>query len=116
MEVIPLTNQIVAADPNKEDIFDLDEETLKIIGEEPPENQKELEIHSSLVNRWNPWLKQELKKEVRDELLKKYSRAGTCSLEPPILNPELSTLNANILKKDRYFTFTQNLAGRPFRL
>lgn len=107
-EITPLTNQI---DQDKEDIFDLDEETLKIIGEEPPENQKELEIHSSLVNRWNPWLNQGLKKEVRDELLKKYPRAGTCPLEPPILNQELSTLNANILKKDRYFAFTQKLAG-----
>ncbi|XP_011860134.1 PREDICTED: uncharacterized protein LOC105557495 [Vollenhovia emeryi] len=110
-EATPLTNQAASTDKNSEDIFDLDEETLKIIGEEPSKALKELEIHSSLVNRWNPWLKQGLKREARDELLKKYPRAGPCSLEPPILNQELSSLNTNILKKDKYFTFTQNLAG-----
>lgn len=103
--------QSVPEDPGKDNALDLDEEILKIIGEEPPDNQKELEIHSSLVNRWNPLLKEGLKKEVRDDLLKKYPRAGPCSLEPPILNRELTTLNANILKKDRYFTFAQKLAG-----
>lgn len=95
----------------EEDIFELDEDTLKIIGEEPPQGQKEHNIHASLVNRWNPWLQEGLKKEVRDELLTKYPRAGNCLLEPPILNPELGTLNPNIIKKDKYFTFTQNLAG-----
>jgi len=32
-------------------------------------------------------------------------------LESPILNQELSILNPNILKKDKYFMVTQNLAG-----
>lgn len=96
---------------NEEEAFDLDSETLQIIGEEPPKNQRELELHSSLANRWRPWLEEGLKKEVRDDLLQKYSRAGTCSLEPPIINQELTMLSANILRKDRYFTFSQNLAG-----
>ncbi|XP_072757651.1 uncharacterized protein [Anoplolepis gracilipes] len=64
------TNQDESADPNKEKTLDLNEETLKIIGEEPPKSQKEVEIHSSLTNRWIPWLQQGLKKEVRAELLK----------------------------------------------
>lgn len=110
--VIQLNNQDTPSEPNKEEeSFELDEETVKIIGEEPPKSQKELEIHSSLASRWNLWLQQGLKKEVRDELLMKHPRAGIYSLEPPILNQELSALNANILKKDRYFMFTQNLAG-----
>jgi len=42
--------QSVPENPGKDDTLDLDEEILKIIEEELPENQKELEIHSSLVN------------------------------------------------------------------
>lgn len=77
-----------------EEIFELDEETLQIIGEEPPKSEKELEIHASLVSRWQPWLQEGLKKEVKDALLKKYPRAGNCALEAPILNQELSSLSS----------------------
>ncbi|EZA52647.1 hypothetical protein X777_08538 [Ooceraea biroi] len=108
---MPLGSQDVSSQPDKEEFLDLDEETLKILGDEPLKSQEELKIHIGLANRWNPWLQQGLKKEIRNELLRKYPRVDFCSLEPPILNQELSTLNPNILKKDRYFTFTQNLAG-----
>lgn len=74
----------------------MDEEILQIIGEELSESEKEFEIHASLASRWRPWLQEGLKKEVRNDLLTKYPRAGNCSLEPPILNQELSTLDANI--------------------
>lgn len=107
-------NENLTADQPREledEGFELDDETLRIISEEPSKNQKELDIHPSLANRWRPWLQDSLKKELRDELLIKYPRAGNCSLEPPVLNRELSILNSNILKKDKYFKFTQNLAG-----
>lgn len=60
METTSSDNHETPSELNKEEIFELDEETLKIIGEKPP-SQKKLEIHSSLVSR-NPWLQQGLKK------------------------------------------------------
>ncbi|RLU27060.1 hypothetical protein DMN91_000859 [Ooceraea biroi] len=62
----PLSGQELSSQPDTEEILDLDDEILKIIGEEPLLNQSELKIHVSLANRWNPWLQQGLKKEVRD--------------------------------------------------
>lgn len=71
-----------------------------------------MKIHSSISNRWNHWLKAGLKKKVKEELLKKYPRAGDCFLEAPILNSEISsTLNEAALKRDNYFCATQKLAG-----
>lgn len=65
----------------EEEIFELNEETLKIIGKEPLKNQRELEVHSSLASRWSLWLQNELKKEKREKLLTKHPTAGDCSLE-----------------------------------
>lgn len=116
LKVIPLNNQDTPSELNKEkEVFELDEETVKILGEEPPKSQKELDIHANLARRWNSWLQQGLKKEIRDELLMKHPRADTCSLEPPILNQKLSALNSNILKKIDISCLLKTWPARPCR-
>lgn len=92
---IPIENATVSGNQDiekgkEEEGFDLDEETLQIIGEEPPKSDKELEIHGSLTSRWQPWLQEGLKKEVKDALLLKYPRAGNCVSNPHLLTKNLA--------------------------
>ncbi|XP_067214372.1 uncharacterized protein [Linepithema humile] len=92
--------------------LDLDESLLLIMGDEPPASKEELKVHSSIAKRWGPWFKTSMKKEEKEELCKKYPRAGSFSLEAPILNEELTRcLKESALKRDKYFSITQNLVG-----
>lgn len=74
----------------EEEELELNEETLQIVGEEPSKSDKELEIHDSLASRWQPWLQEGLKKDIKNALLLKYPRAGNCALESPMLTKNLA--------------------------
>ncbi|CAG5077997.1 Protein of unknown function, partial [Cotesia congregata] len=102
----------VDKEPESETPWELDENGLRIFGEEPVGNEPELILHSSISNRWKKYLSDGLKKEVKDSLLDKYPRKGKLSFEPPILNEEVTVnLKDSALKRDKYFCLTQKLAG-----
>ncbi|XP_074105380.1 uncharacterized protein LOC141531442 [Cotesia typhae] len=91
---------------------ELDPEILQIIGETPTTEPEGLKLSAHIANRWKIWLKTGQTKEAKELLLKKYPRKGECSLEAPKLNPEIAaSLNDGSLKRDKYFSNTQNLAG-----
>lgn len=90
----------------------LDEEIIKTICQTTEKEEPCQKIHLDIPIRWNAWLKTDLKKEEKDEILKKYPRSGPCLLEAPKLYPEIkSALNDSALKRDKYFCTTQKLAG-----
>ncbi|CAD6208002.1 GSCOCG00012712001-RA-CDS, partial [Cotesia congregata] len=90
----------------------MDEDIIKILGQAPETGEACQKIHADVTVRRNAWIKSGLKKEEKENLLKKYPRGGSCLLEAPILNPEIaSTLNESALKRDKYFCNTQKLAG-----
>lgn len=51
----------------------LEEEALRIFGEEPNGEDPKLVLHSSVAKRWKKYLTDGLTKEVKDSLLKKIS-------------------------------------------
>lgn len=64
------------------------------------------------MSRWSKWIKEDLIKEARTEILAKYSRKGNLSLEAPALNAEIAaTLNEAGTKRDNLFIQEQNFAG-----
>ncbi|XP_011858705.1 PREDICTED: uncharacterized protein LOC105556232 [Vollenhovia emeryi] len=91
----------------------LDEETKKVLGIDPENaKQKEIDLHPDLVSRWAKWIKEGLPKETKTEVLDKYDRKGTLSLDAPTLNAEIAaTLNEAGTKRDNLFIQEQNLAG-----
>ena len=90
----------------------LDEETLKILGDDPRTKIKDLELPSGLTVRWEEWLKSGITKEIKQEILKKYSRQGNIQLEAPTLNQELmALLNDAAVRRDKDFLAAQNLWG-----
>ncbi|XP_057333596.1 uncharacterized protein LOC130672847 [Microplitis mediator] len=92
--------------------WELDEDGLRIFGEEHVREEPELVLHSSVATRWKKYLSEGLKKEVKDSLMEKYPRKGKLSFEPPILNEEVTVnLKDSALKRDKYFGATQKLAG-----
>ncbi|XP_046612228.1 uncharacterized protein LOC124301352 [Neodiprion virginianus] len=118
--VIDLSNENETGETSQEtqsasgvtETLDLDPEILKIIGETPASEPEGLKLSSHISNRWKMWLKTGQTKETKELLLKKYPRKGECSLEAPKLNPEIAaSLNDGSLKRDKYFSNTQNLAG-----
>lgn len=108
-EPVPKTTE---TPKNQEDKLELNEALLEILGEEPTPGEEKLVLHSSIAKRWGAWLKTPMAKEVKEDLFKKYPRAGDFSLDAPKMNEELiSSLNESTIKKDRYFVITQNLVG-----
>lgn len=90
----------------------LNEEVIKITGEEPDAKEGELILSSHISSRWSAWLKSGQKKEVRENLLKKLPCVGSCLLEALKLNPEVvASLTDTALKRDKHFANPQNLAG-----
>lgn len=91
----------------------MNEVDLQILGEDPSSKRpKTFQFHPGLASRWNAWIASGLEKDDRINLLKSYSREGNCSLEPPVLNPEISSsLNDASLKRDRHFVDSQCLIG-----
>ncbi|XP_057325663.1 uncharacterized protein LOC130667824 [Microplitis mediator] len=95
-----------------EETVELDDEIMQIIGKDPEVKKEELSLSSHTSSRWNVWLKSGQSKETKEALLKKHPRTGVCRLEAPILNPEIaSSLNEAALRRDKYLSTTQNLAG-----
>lgn len=112
--VTPLVNQPPASgtSDNVEEQGNLEEDVLEIIGKDPNNKSSDLVLSSHISSRWKSWLKTGQQKEVKDALLQKYPRTGDCHLEAPTLNPEIkASLNEGALKRDKYFSITQNLAG-----
>ncbi|KAM0730411.1 hypothetical protein ACS0PU_002740 [Formica fusca] len=91
----------------------LNEEVLKILGKDlasPPDPEQNM--HPDLASRWRFVLSKGLPKEVKKEILDKYSRKSFCCLEVPELNPEIkASLNETASKRDDHFCYSQNLAG-----
>ncbi|XP_066586788.1 uncharacterized protein [Prorops nasuta] len=94
------------------DQFDpLDEDILKILGEDPTSSKAlKLSLNPSVERRWVYWLQKGISKESKEELLKKYERPSL--FEAPKLNLEIkSSLSESILRKDDYFCNQQNSVG-----
>jgi hypothetical protein len=53
---------------NDEILIDIDEETLKFIGEDPQTNEQGINIHKDILNRWTNMIKQGLDKENKEGL------------------------------------------------
>ena len=80
----------------------LDAETLRILGDDPRTKIKDLELPSDLTLRWKEWLKSGSTKEIKQEILEKYSRQGSIQLEAPTLNQELiALLNDAAVRRDK---------------
>ena len=87
----------------------LDEETLRILGDDPRTKIKDLEFPSDLTLRWEEWLKSGITKEIKQEIFKKYSRQGNIQLEAPTLNQELmALLNDAAVRRDKHFLATHS--------
>ena len=90
----------------------LDEETMRILGDDPRTKIKDLELPSDLTLRWEKWLQSGITKEIKQEILEKYSCQGNIQLEAPKLNQELmALLNDAAVRRDKHFLATQNLLG-----
>lgn len=89
----------------------LDEATLKILGEDPSESKsKKIVLQKSLQTRWTNWIINGLNNEMKNELLSKYSCAEV--LEGQKLNPALvASLAPSTIKRDNHFIDSQNLIG-----
>lgn len=76
------------------------------------------DIVDDLAKRWEPTLKSGLKKEARDELLKKYPVPKNCPLmKPPTLNPEISAvLNESAKNRDGRLITKQGQLGCAFTI
>ncbi|XP_073941076.1 uncharacterized protein, partial [Choristoneura fumiferana] len=73
---------------------EIDPTLLLALGDFVPEPSEWGEdINDNLAKRWEPILKDGLKKEVREEILKKYLLPNNCQLsKPPTLNPEVAAV------------------------
>lgn len=90
----------------------LDEETIKMLGDKAVAEEKKVSWHSEVSSRVTQWLKDGLSKEVKADLLTRYPRQGSVNLEAPKLNPEVEASTSDTLKKrDKYFLSDQNIVG-----
>lgn len=89
------------------------EEMLKLMGVNPSkESNKELKLHSEVVDRWKVYLLKGIDEDLLKNLSKKYPREGNCHLGAPILNEEMEEgMAASALKRDKYFVDSQNING-----
>ena len=98
-------------DVTNADNCDLDEEALKLLGEDPTKPKvPSAVIRPELLVRWSNWNLKGLESEVKKSLFEKYKCDK--ALEPQKLNPELiHFLSESAIKRDSYFINTQNLLG-----
>ncbi|CAG9136028.1 unnamed protein product [Plutella xylostella] len=90
--------------PDTVDPVDLDDEVLKILGEDPSSTTKYgPEIRKELASRLQHIATEGLSKESRTELIRKYPLPSNClSVGAPSLNPELKlNLQENSIKRDK---------------
>lgn len=99
-----------------------DPELLLALGTfEEESNEWGPNISEDLAKRWEPILKEGLKKEVKEELFKKYLVPKNCPLmKPPVLNPEIGAMlnesarnrDARILKKQNHLACALTVLGK----
>lgn len=66
----------------QESVTSLDEETLKLLGEDPSKDESEqFLLHQDLAQRWKGWISAGLKEDTLEDLLKKYGRSDNCPLD-----------------------------------
>lgn len=94
-------------------VSSLDEETLKLLGDDPEKDESEkFSLQQDLAQRWKGWISSGLKKDMLEELLKKYGRSGNCPLDAPMLNPEImASLSEVTTKRDKHFVQSQKMIG-----
>lgn len=92
---------------------ELDDETLKALGEDKPSNLSSFSLHSVLKNRWLTILSEGLPKDEKTELLTKYCCPHNLErLRAPLLNAEIvSVLSSTVVNRDKYQIVTQNNLG-----
>lgn len=112
-ELEPQSTEVASDSMSVTEECPLDEEVETVLGVDPSaEDKKAVDLHQSLVAKWNTWLTEGLSKENREILLDKYPRKGNVHLEAPELNEEVvATLNESGIKRDRLFISEQNLVG-----
>ncbi|KAL7298949.1 hypothetical protein TKK_0008050 [Trichogramma kaykai] len=95
------------------EIVTLDPEILDRMGADPTSRTiQDHAFHPELASRWNSWLAEGLSKEEKENMLKQYSRNGSCNLEAPVINEELvKAIPEATLKRDEYFRLSQNDIG-----
>lgn len=91
----------------------LDEETLKLLGEDlPQKGSGQFILQQDIARMWNNWTSIGLEKDKLEELLKKYPRSGNCNLEAPKVNPEIGAVMSEITsKRDKHFVESQQIIG-----
>ncbi|KAL7304017.1 hypothetical protein TKK_0003488 [Trichogramma kaykai] len=106
------TKDVVEVDDENEGPS-LDPEILERMGINPTSKKiADHSFHPELVCRWNTWLSEGIPKEEKENILKLYSRQGSCNLEAPLLNEELvKAIPEATMKRDEHFRQTQNDIG-----
>ncbi|XP_044594341.1 uncharacterized protein LOC123271876 [Cotesia glomerata] len=91
----------------------LDVEIIEILGEDPLAEDPQVGVlHSEVATRWSNLISNGLKKELKSDLLAKYSRASNCQLEAQTLNPEVAASMQNTaVKRDKFACEIQNIIG-----
>lgn len=92
----------------------LPEETLKILGHNPDEqNKQELLVHAEIANRWKHLVSHGLNADEFTGLCSNYSIPKNCDfLLPPSLNPEISAiLTTAANNRDNWYVDTQRHLG-----
>lgn len=100
--------------PTEEVTASADPELLQALGDFEVETAEwGPEIIEDLAKRWEPLLKDGLKKETRENLVKKYLIPKNCPLlKPPVLNPEIaSMLNDSARNRDKRILKKQEQMG-----
>ena len=93
----------------------LSAETLELLGDDLMEDSAVgPEFHNTIAERWAKLLKSGMSKELKQQLLKKYSPASNCpTLKVPVLNPEVKSAMLSVaLKKDEYQRMGQDQLGK----
>nr|XP_046491856.1 uncharacterized protein LOC124223672 [Neodiprion pinetum] len=108
-----LTVGLLEANMASPKIQKLDEETLKLLGDNASSAAaNEVQFHPELASRWKNWIRGGISKENKKELLDKHTRTGNCPLEAQRLNPEVSaSLNETSKRRDKHFADSQNTIG-----
>lgn len=88
-------------------------ELVELLGPNPMDsNAIKVNFHPELVTRWGHGLKNGIKREERRKALEKYSLAGNCDLETPLVNLEISSsMNETSRNRDGYTVDYQTQLG-----
>lgn len=109
-EVKDKNEEVKSNDPSK---AALDDDTLKLLGEEVKIIERGPDIHEALSTRWTEILKNGLNSEVKEALLKKYPVPQNCDyLQAPETNPAIKNIMLQFNeKKDNFKQGRQQQLG-----